>query len=117
MYKIKDFEQEAQPRLTKFAWDYYRAGANSMVSLLDGELAFDKIPLKLKAEIDERAFENTATTVMGFKVPSPVFVASTAFHRMADTVEGECASSAACNETKTPFMLSSWATTLAEDVA
>jgi isopentenyl diphosphate isomerase/L-lactate dehydrogenase-like FMN-dependent dehydrogenase len=53
---------------------------------------------------------------MGFKVNSPVFIASTAFHKMAD-VDGELASAAAANKSKTPFMLSSWATTSIEDVA
>lgn len=52
---------------------------------------------------------------MGFKVDSPIFIASTAFHRMAN-VDGELASAAAANTSKTPFMLSSWATTTLEDV-
>ena len=53
---------------------------------------------------------------MGFKIDSPVFIASTAFHKMAD-VDGELASAAAANKSKTPFMLSSWANTPIEDVA
>ena len=53
---------------------------------------------------------------MGFKVNSPVFIASTAFHKMAD-VDGELASAAAANKSKTPFMLSNWATTAIEDIA
>jgi (S)-2-hydroxy-acid oxidase len=115
-YTVKDFENAAQERLTKHAWDYYRSGANGMVSLKDSELAFDRIQLKGKAVVDSSKFEGTQTEVMGIKVPSPIFIASTAFHRMA-SVEGECDSSAAANKSKTPFMLSSWATTKAEDVA
>ena len=53
---------------------------------------------------------------MGFKVNSPVFIASTAFHKMAD-VDGELASAAAANKSKTPFMLSNWANTAIEDIA
>lgn len=47
---------------------------------------------------------------------SPVFIASTAFHKMAH-VDGEFASAAAANKSKTPFMLSSWSNTPIEDVA
>lgn len=52
---------------------------------------------------------------MGHKIASPICVTSTAFQRMA-TPEGEVATARACNKTKTPLVLSSWATSSNEDV-
>lgn len=52
---------------------------------------------------------------MGGKIASPICVTSTAFQRMA-TPDGEVATARACNTTKTPLVLSSWATSSNEEV-
>jgi len=44
-------------RLSKQALDYYRSGANAMISLHDAEAAFDKYKLKTRAQVDQDRFE------------------------------------------------------------
>jgi isopentenyl diphosphate isomerase/L-lactate dehydrogenase-like FMN-dependent dehydrogenase len=46
---VRDFEKDAKDRLTRDAYDYYRSGANGMISLLDSERAYDKLYLKTRA--------------------------------------------------------------------
>lgn len=52
---------------------------------------------------------------MGTPIDSPICVTSAAFQRMAHH-EGEIATARACNASKTPFVLSSWATSSNEEV-
>ena len=54
---------------------------------------------------------------MGFKLKTPIAIASTAFHKMAHS-DGEVGSAAAAEKVlNTPFLLSNWATTSNEEVA
>ena len=46
---VNDFERDAKNRLTRDAYDYYRSGANGMISLLDSERAYEKLYLKTRA--------------------------------------------------------------------
>jgi len=62
---VKHFEEVAHQRLSKQAIDYYRSGANAMISLQDSEAAFDKYKLKTKAQVDPDKFEGLATEIMG----------------------------------------------------
>mmetsp|Transcript_14315 Transcript_14315/g.24360 ORF Transcript_14315/g.24360 Transcript_14315/m.24360 type:complete len:138 (-) Transcript_14315:625-1038(-) len=55
------------------------------------------------------------TEFLGKTINSPLCVSSTAFQKMA-TPQGEVAMAKACNNTGTPFVLSSWATTSNEEV-
>jgi (S)-2-hydroxy-acid oxidase len=87
-----------------------------MISLQDSEAAFDKYKLKTKAQVDPDKFEGLATEIMGIKTPSPIWISSTAFHRMAHP-DGEAATARAANTSATPFMLSSWSNTPLEVVA
>ena len=112
---VKEFEMEAVTRLPKHAYDYYRSGANGQVTLESTKQAYDKIYLRPRAEVDPAKFEGTSTEVMGHQVNTPIWIASTAFHKMAH-MDGEIASAKAAEAQKTPFMLSSWATTANEEI-
>ena len=46
---MKDFERDAKNRLTRDAYDYFRSGANGMISLVDSERAYEKLYLKTRA--------------------------------------------------------------------
>ena len=87
-----------------------------MVSLRECEVRFESIKLKPACEVDPDAFKGLQCEVMGYKLPSPIAIASTAFHKMAHW-EGETGSARAANKFKTPFMLSSWANTSNEEVS
>lgn len=87
-----------------------------MISLRDAEQAFDNYKLKTRAQIDQDKFDGLQTELFGEKVPSPIWISSTAFHKMAHP-EGEVATAKAANTSSTPVMLSNWATTQIEDFA
>lgn len=53
---IRDFEEIAKDRLPKVTYDYYRSGANAMVSIKETEQAFTRIKLKTKAFVDPTKF-------------------------------------------------------------
>ena len=87
-----------------------------MISLKDSEAAFDRYKLKPKAQVDPDKFEGLGVEILGMKVPSPIWISSTAFHRMAHP-DGEVATARAANTSSTPLMLSSWSNTPLEVVA
>lgn len=87
-----------------------------MISLHDAEAAFDKYKLKTRAQVDQDRFEGLQTVILGEKVPSPIWISSTAFHKMAHP-EGEVATAKAANTSSTPVMLSNWANTQIEEFA
>jgi (S)-2-hydroxy-acid oxidase len=113
---VKDYERVALARLGKVTREYYQFGADANISLDDSTRRYDAIKLKPKAEVDPDFFEGLETEIMGSKVPSPLCISSTAFHKMAHP-DGELGSARAANNSRTPFMLSNWATTSAEEVA
>jgi (S)-2-hydroxy-acid oxidase len=113
---VKDFEEAAKGRLAKLSKDYYYSAANAMVSLRDSEAQFDRLKLKQAAGVDPDKFEGLQTETMGIKIPSPICIAATAFHRMAHP-DGEEATAKAAHKTQTPMMLSNWASTPLEVVA
>ena len=80
---IQQFEESAKPRLAKIARDYYYSAANAMISLKDSEAQFDQLKLKTKAEVDPDKFEGLQTETIGIKIPSPICISATAFHKMA----------------------------------
>ena len=116
MYSVKDYENAAKSRLAKHAKNYYYSAANGEISLKDGEAQFDRLKLKQAAEVDADKWEGLETETLGVKIPSPICIAATAFHRMAHP-DGEEATAKAANKTNTPMMLSNWASTPLEVVA
>ena len=71
--------------------------------------------MKTSCFVDEKQWKGTSTSILGTTIDSPICITSTAFQRMANP-DGEIATARACNKTKTPLVLSSWATSLNEDV-
>ena len=116
LYSLKDYEELANTRFDRHANDYYNSGANDEISLNNQEGVYKSIKLKTRVFVDPNKFQGTETQIMGTKIWSPICITSTAFQRMAN-YEGECATARACEVmNRTPFVLSSWATTSNEDV-
>lgn len=115
LYSIDDYESLAVQRLHKFGRSYFNSGANDEVSLKAQRAAFDSIKLKSRIFVDEKKWQGTGTTIMGKKIDSPICITSTAFQRMAHP-EGEVATAKACGNMNTPMVLSSWATSTAEEI-
>ena len=114
---LKDIEEIAKVNLSKPAYDYYFSGADGMSSLIECEQVYNKIKLRPSLFSNPEKFKGLETKIFGKTVNSPIFVASTAFHKMAHP-DGEIATARACEQqNNTAFMLSSWSTTPLEKVA
>ena len=115
LFKITDYEEHAKDRFAMHANDYFNSGADNEVSLKEQYQAFKDLKLVQRTFVDQAKWKGTETNILGTPISSPICVTSTAFQRMA-TPEGEVATARACNKTKTPLVLSSWATSSNEQV-
>lgn len=115
LFCIDDYQELSKGRFFRHAYDYFNSGANDEVSLNAQKKAFSQIKLKTQTFVDPSKWQGMQTNILGKAIDSPICVTSTAFQRMA-TPDGECATARACNASKTPMVLSSWATSSNEDV-
>ncbi|KAJ2852803.1 Hydroxyacid oxidase 1, partial [Coemansia erecta] len=111
---LDDFEQHALANLDRNALDYYRSGAQDMLTLHDNQRAFDRIAIRPRV-LRDVSHVDTTTEVLGHPVSSPICIAPTAMQRMAHP-QGECATMRAAQRLNTCMCLSSWSTTSIEDV-
>ncbi|KAJ1720142.1 hypothetical protein LPJ53_005201, partial [Coemansia erecta] len=112
---LDDYERQTARSLDRNALDYYRSGAQDMLTLRDNQRAFDRIQLRPRVLTDVSSI-STRTTLLNTPIASPICIAPTAMQRMAHA-EGECATVRAALSRNTCMCLSSWSTTSIEDVA
>ncbi len=104
---LADFEARAAEILEEGPHGYYAGGAADELTLRANVEAWRRIAIRPRVLLDvsERTCE---TTVLGRLRPHPVFVAPTAFHRLADP-QGEGATARAAATAGAVFCLSSLA--------
>lgn len=109
-----DLEGVARQRLTRSAYDYYAGGAYDELTLADNVAAFRRLRLTYRVlrDVSRRSLD---TTLLGQPLRTPVVVAPTAFHRLADP-EGEVATARAAREAGALMTLSTLSTRSLEDV-
>lgn len=130
---LEDIESEAFKILPRNALDYYRSGANQMISLRENRTAFQKsesfttqiqnlnsisfsrLKLLPRMMIDV-SHRNMKTTVLGTEISMPIGIAPTAMQKMAHP-EGECAAARAAEKAGTLFIMSTISTSSIEEVA
>ncbi|MFO0554878.1 MAG: alpha-hydroxy acid oxidase [Polyangiaceae bacterium] len=112
---IRDFERAAREKLTRAAYDYYRSGSDRERARDRNERAFEQWVIWYRVLVDVSECD-LSTTVLGTPIKSPVLVAPTAYHRLADP-EGELATARAAAKAGTIFVGSTMATTSLEQVA
>ncbi|KAK3816475.1 MAG: peroxisomal glycolate oxidase [Benniella sp.] len=110
---LADLEHNAHITMDLNALDYYRSGANDMQTLRDNQEAFNRLRLRPRILRDVSKV-NTQTKLLGSSVSSPICLSPTAMQRLAHD-EGEKATARAAARAKMCMILSSWATTTAED--
>lgn len=112
---IDDWEGAARRRLSKMAYDYFRAGSDDQRTLKRNRKAFRnyEIHYRVLVDVSER---DLSTTVLSTEVSLPVLVAPTAYHRLAHP-DGEVAAGRGASDAGTIFTLSSLATSTIEAVA
>ena len=112
---IDDFEDAARARLSKMAYDYYRSGSDEEHTLRRNRDAWTGFELWYRTLVDVSATQ-LATTVLGTAVSSPILIAPTAYHALADE-GGERATARAAAASGSLYVASTLATTTLEDVA
>jgi 4-hydroxymandelate oxidase len=97
------------------AWGYFRSGADAQKTLRDNRRAYGRWQIWHRVLVDV-AERDLSTTVLGTRVPFPILIAPTAYHRLAHP-EGELATARAAARLGTIMVVSTLATTSLEDVA
>ncbi len=112
---VDDVEVAARARLSTMAYDYYRSGADEEHTLRRNRDAWTTYELWYRALLDVSA-PRLQTSVLGTAAPSPILIAPTAYHALADA-GGEGATARAAAAAGTVYVASTLATTTLEDVA
>ena len=112
---VAALRERARALIDPVAFDYYVSGADDEVTLADNEAAWQRLKLLPKVLRDVSAVD-PSTTVLGERIPSPLIVAPTAYHRLAHD-EGEAATARGVAAAGTVMCVSTLATVSLEDVA
>ena len=114
LFTLDDYEAAALARLPTMVADYYAGGAGEERTLRENRAAFARWTFRPRVLVDVSNVE-LATTVLGAKVPFPILVAPTAFHRLAHT-EGEVATAKGVLATGTTMVVSTIASVIRETI-
>ncbi|KAL1555833.1 (S)-2-hydroxy-acid oxidase [Salvia divinorum] len=112
---VMEFEAIAREKLPKMVYDYYASGAEDQWTLQENRNAYSRILFRPRILVDVSKIDTT-TTVLGYKISTPIMVAPTAMQKMAHP-EGELAIARAASSARTIMTLSSWGTSSIEEVA
>ncbi|MGO9197883.1 MAG: alpha-hydroxy acid oxidase [Acidimicrobiales bacterium] len=112
---IAKWESEARARLAPEAYEYIARGAGEEISLVEAWSAWRDWRL-LPRVLRDVSSPDTRCEVLGAVLPSPIMVAPTAYHVLADP-EGEVASASGTREAGALYVMTTRATRLLEEVA
>jgi (S)-2-hydroxy-acid oxidase len=112
---VTEYEAIAREKVPKMVYDYYASGAEDQWTLRENRNAFSRILFRPRILVDVSHIDIT-TTVLGFKISTPIMIAPTAMQKMAHP-EGELATARAAAAAGTIMTLSSWATCSVDEVA
>jgi 4-hydroxymandelate oxidase len=111
---LAELERLAEAALPPMAWDYYASGADDEHTLARNVAAWREMALHYRVLVDVST-RDLSTTVLGHRIPMPIVVAPTAFHRLAHP-DGELASVRGAGDAGTIFILSTLSNTRVEEV-
>ncbi|CAN1827905.1 Peroxisomal (S)-2-hydroxyacid oxidase GLO4, partial [Linum perenne] len=112
---VSEFEALAKNALPKMYFDFYAGGAEDESTLKDNEEAYRRITIRPRVLIDVSRID-TSTTILGYPISSPIMVAPTALHKLANP-EGELATARAAAASNTIMILSFSSSYNVEEVA
>ena len=81
LLNVHDYEQLARTHMSAAAWDYYQGGSDDEMTLQANCNIYQSIRLRPKTLVDVSNCD-TATTLLGIPVQTPVMVAPTSVHRL-----------------------------------
>jgi 4-hydroxymandelate oxidase len=108
-------EQAARARLDPAIYDYLAGGADAELTLADNLAAWARLRLRPRVLRDVRRVD-TATTVLGTPLPTPIMVAPTAYHGLLHP-DGEVATAAGAAAAGSLLVVSTQSNRSLEEVA
>ncbi len=111
---LSEFKALARTKMAAMAYDYYAGGADDELTLNDNRAAFERLKLAYRVLVDVRS-RDTSVHLLGHRLSSPVIVAPTAFHQLADE-QGEVATVRAAGSAGTLMVLSTLSNRPVEEV-
>ncbi|KAJ4815502.1 Peroxisomal (S)-2-hydroxy-acid oxidase [Rhynchospora pubera] len=112
---IREYEEVAKQVLPKMIFDFYNGGAGDEYTLRENMEAYKRIMLRPRILVDVGRID-MSTTLLGYKMQSPIMVAPTGMHKYAHP-EGEVATARAAAACNTLMVLSFGSSRKIEDVA
>lgn len=109
-----DFEKMAEGKMTKMAYEYVASGAADEFTVRWNRQALDAIKLNPNV-LNDISKLDTSVTLFGHKLPYPILVAPTAFHKIMHP-EGELATARGASKAEAIYVVSSFTTTLLEEI-
>lgn len=94
LLNLDDIEKEATKRISKKAWAYYFSAADDHISKEHNNRVFKDIIMRPRVFVDVTKCD-TSTTILGYKVNSPIYVSPAAMARLAHP-DGEHGIAKAC---------------------
>lgn len=110
-----DFEKMAESKMSKMAYEYVASGAADEFTVRWNRQALDTIRLNPTVLTDVTKLD-TSTTLFGHRLPYPILVAPTAYHRIMHP-EGELATARGAGAASTIYVVSFFTTTPIEEIA
>ncbi len=105
LVSVSDFEPLAEQRLDDIARALVKGGAADEITVRWNREAFDQIRLQSRVLVDVSKVD-TAVTVLGQKLPFPILLAPTAYHRMLHP-EGEVETARGAGQSGATYVVSS----------
>lgn len=109
-----DFEKMAEGKMTKMAFEYVASGAADEFTVRWNRQALDALKLNPNVLNDVSKLD-TSVTLFGHKLPYPILVAPTAFHKIMHP-EGELATARGASKAEAIYVVSSFTTTPLEEI-
>ncbi|XP_047066691.1 peroxisomal (S)-2-hydroxy-acid oxidase GLO4 [Lolium rigidum] len=112
---IREYQELAKKALPKMHYDYINGGAEDEYTLRDNIAAYGRILLRPRVLVDVSNI-NMSTSLLGYDMPSPIIVAPTGSHKLANP-EGEVATARAAASCNSIMVLSFSSSCKIEEVA
>jgi len=112
---LSALEAQARARLEPAVYDFFAGGADDEITLRSNEIAFSRIGFVPRV-LRPRPNRSLEIDILGCRASMPVFIAPTAFHRLAHP-EGECATARAAARAGTVMIVSMASTVAIEEIA
>ncbi|HCT75069.1 MAG TPA: alpha-hydroxy-acid oxidizing enzyme [Micromonosporaceae bacterium] len=109
----QDFALAARELLDSRVWDFIEGGSGAEINLEANRHLFDTAQIRPRVLVDVSTCDTTST-LFGDRLPSPLGIAPTAYHRMVHN-EGETATAQGAGGT--PFVVSIFASRTLEEIA